>query len=325
MVKKTNALFLVFCFASGVALAGDLSDEQAAQVLQRTLTPPTVAYEGTLTVTHWYGAETRTEDVHVLFSPPAHYRWEFFKPDGSLRRVVISDGQNEVVHFIGHNKMLKGGAVKRVPREMPTAKEWALLRENYRIEGSDDHKIVGRPAFFIRVVPSVDGKLRQDLAIDKQTGVVLENKRYRAHGNFVVRSRFQRFAVSPSIPDDAFTLAVATASIEDHEFAPDFFSRQSWAQATGRSTKLPDSLPHGFVLESVDYFVVDGKNVDHFRYTDGLCSISVFQTRSPLKTASVRHVCEEGNLLPVSKDNMHYMLVGDTSVDLLKEMARAFP
>jgi outer membrane lipoprotein-sorting protein len=327
MVKTTNALAILLTFAiCRPAAAAELSADQAERALQRTLTPPTISYEGTMTVTHWYGNETRSEDVRVRFSPPAHYRWEFLKPDGSIRRVVVSDGENEVVHFVDNNKSLRGGAVKHAPREMPREKEWALLRENYRIEGADGEAIADRPAWLIRVIPSVDGKMRQDLTIDKQTGVVLENKRYRPHGNFVIRSRFMRFVVmTAAFPADTFVVADATGSLEDHDFATDFFSRDAWAKATGRTTQLPDTLPHGFVLESVDYFIVDGKNVDHFRYTDGLCSISIFQTRHPLRTASVRRISEQGNMVPYSKGNTHYILMGDTSLDLLKDMLRSFP
>jgi outer membrane lipoprotein-sorting protein len=326
-VKKTSALFFSCVFLSGtLAWAQEASrDDQAARELQRTLKPATVGYEGTMSVTHWYGAKTRTEDVRVRFNPPDHYRWEFLKPDGSIKRIAISDGENEVVHFVDNDKTLTGGAVKHTPRHMPADKEWALLRQNYSIEDGGPETIAGRPVLLIRVKPMAEGKLTQELGVDKETGVVLENKRFRLHGNYVVRSRFQRFVVVSSFPDGTFELAVTKKPLEDHQFAPDFLSRESWSKTTGRATTLPDQLPSGFVLESADTFLVDGKNVDHFRYTDGLCTVSIFQTKSRMKTKALERLSEQGNLMPFTKGDNHYMLVGDASVELLKEMTRAFP
>ncbi len=315
-IKLATFIFVVGTF--GVVAAQESEDAQ--RILQRGLATPTVTYEGFMTVTHWYGTGTKSEEVHVRFSPPNKYRREFLKPDGSIARVVISDGEKEQVELVKQKKTLIGQAAKKLPKQMDPQKEWALLQKNYRLDYLGTDRIAGRPVFVITMTPLSSGKLTQKLWIDKDSGVILESKRFRSNGNFVVLSRYNKFTTSPSF--DVALFVINAPAAEDHEFSPDFLSRDDLHKNTGRETTLPSILPYGFEFESADYFTVDGKAVDHFRYTDGLSVLSVFETASPVRFErhKTHEMCENGSVWKTKLRNRNYTVMGDVSRELMEEI-----
>src|SRR5947207_3189771 len=92
MKIKVGTAFL--CLLSSSSWAAD-PDSQA--ILKKALNPPTIAYQGVMTVTHWYGDNTRMEEIGVRFLPPDRYRLEILKPDGRIDRIVLSDGETEQI------------------------------------------------------------------------------------------------------------------------------------------------------------------------------------------------------------------------------------
>src|SRR5437588_9594866 len=68
------------------------------KLLELSLEPSAIAFEGRMMVTHWYGKHrSEAEEVRVYHAPPSLSRREFLAPDGTVTKIVVSDGEREEV------------------------------------------------------------------------------------------------------------------------------------------------------------------------------------------------------------------------------------
>lgn len=322
---RIKALASAVLFSASAVFAA----EKGEDVLRRSLQTPNTPYHGQMIVTHWYGPHTKSEEVNVRFDPPSTFRWDYISPNGAVIRIIQTDGKTERVYLPDQKKVLTGGAAKSVEKKISADDEWTLLEKNYFIVLKNPVKLIGRAADVLQLEPKSEGKLRQTLWIDKESGVILQNKRYRSKGNYVVVSRFIEFDSGKN--KTAEPLPTATGE-EDHDFAPDFMTRDQWKEKTHRTTSLPDALTTGFVFESADTFLVDGRPVDHFRYTDGLTSLSIFQTSKPVRlrsshprlpagpTAGPMLINEMGHVARANVGGRYYTAMADVSEELLRRI-----
>jgi hypothetical protein len=181
----------------------------------------------------------------------------------------------------------------------------------------------------------VAGKPEQKLWVDQQTHVVLENKRLIPGRSFAAMSRFTRFDPKADLDDALFVLDESTRSKAGKGLEPDFMTLEQLNKETGKQNPLPAELPAGFQFESADFFTVNKSMVTHARYTDGLAVVSVFLTDKPvllpkgkplpqlgLPRASLR-LSSAGKVLHWQRGRVHYLLLGDSSKELLEKIAAA--
>ena len=190
-MKAFLLLLLTLCAARHTARAAPAPDPE--RLLDATLAAPAVGYEGRMMVTHWFGKQTQAEEVQVYHSLPDRTRREFLEPDGSVSRVVVSDGDDEEVLLVRQNKVFKGDAVKRFDKLMSPETEQALLLKNYRLAVVKTDKVAGRDAWVLELTPLIAGKPYQRLWIDEETRVVLENKRFLPKKSSAALSRYSTF------------------------------------------------------------------------------------------------------------------------------------
>lgn len=307
------------------------------QLLDSVLNPPQVSYEGRMMVTHWFGRQTRAEEVRIYHKPPDKTRREFLNPDGSVSRITVSDGNREEVHLLKQRKIVQGDAVKIYDKLMSPETERKLLFKNYRLSVLKRDQVAGRSAWVLEMAPLAPGKPFQRLWIDEETRVVLENKRFIPRKPFAALSRFNRFEPRQGLDDGLFKLELASgAAVAGKGLEPDFMSLDELKTATGNSANFPDALPGGFVFESADFLVVGKSTVRQARYTDGLAVVSLFATDRPVrlpkkgilaaapaaaKGARTLRLSSSGEVLSWKRGRQHYTLIGDLSRDSLESMA----
>jgi negative regulator of sigma E activity len=192
--------------------------------------------------------------------------------------------------------------------------EWNLLLSNYAVAVTGMDHILGRPVWQLELTPRVAGKCHRRLLVDQQTGIILENRKFRPNKKETVMSRFVRFEAPATFPDSLFT--------EDaHAATPGVYERVPSAQRG----PVPETLPNGFQLVGASAMQVGDNIITQMRYTDGLSVISVFQTVRPVNANThdaaippINHVVSQR-----VRDG-HVTLIGDMPDELLKEMATAF-
>jgi len=321
------AAMLLPALTAAAAPAGDA-------LLQSALSYPSIPYQGKVMVTQWYGKQTRAEEMHVHFSPPDNIRREFIRPDGSITRISVSDGEYETVSRGG--KVAVGDAVRSYEKVMTPEREREVLLSNYEIIVATADKVAGRPVWLLTLKPKIEGKAWQSIALDQETKVVLRVKRYLPRRSFASQASFTSFEPNKAQDEALFHLGATTsAAISAPSLTPDFMTLEQLAKETGRASRLPQSLPGGFVFESADAFKAGSSRVAHARYTDGLTVLSVFETERPVRLPKSGMIATSagfpgalsasraGKVLNIKSGDRHYTLMGDLSRELLADVARA--
>jgi outer membrane lipoprotein-sorting protein len=307
-------------------------------LLDSTLAPPAVPYQGRVTVTQWFGKQTRSEEMRVFVSPPDKIRREFLAPDGSITRVSVSDGDEESVFLVRAGKTLKGDAVRSYEKVLPPDLERETLLANYELSASTSDKVAGRTTWRLTMKPKADGKPWQVLWIDQDTKVVLRSRRYIPKRSSASRAQFDSFEPRKPQDDALFEVAATSGAIQARGLAPDFLTLDQLNQATGDKSRLPTRLPGGFVFESADVLPVHGRKVLHARYTDGLIVVSLFQTDRRVKipkggvispgNASLPgplRASSAGKLIQWGGGRRYYTLMGDVSRELVADIIKSLP
>lgn len=303
-------------------------------LLQSALSSPSTPYQGKVMVTQWYGKQTRAEEMRVHFAPPAKIRREFLAPDGRVTRVSISDGESEQVSRDG--KSVLGDAVRSYEKVMSDEREREVLLSNYELLVDTADKVAGRPVWLLVLKPKIDGKAWQSMALDQETKVVLRVKRYLPRRSFASQASFTAFEPGKPQSEELFRFGASTAAaVPAAALTPDFMTLEQLAKETGRPSRLPQTLPGGFVFESADVLKAGHSRVAHARYTDGLTVLSIFETERPVKLPKSGMIATRegfpgalsasraGKVLNLKSGDRHYTLMGDLPRELLADVARA--
>ncbi|MDE2237313.1 MAG: hypothetical protein KGK30_05440, partial [Elusimicrobia bacterium] len=315
----------------GLARAAQGAAPEAETLLNWALQPPTTDYRGRMLFLQWFGPRARADQVR-LYRSGERSRREYLAPDGSLKRVIISDGDKQVVQFVKKGRLLQGDAVGSREKLMSPKQERALLLKNYRLSASGPESVAGRPCWLLKIVPRAAGKPEQTLWLDQETHVLLENKRALPGKPLAAMVLYTSFKPEDSLPDSLFALNLSSAPLRP-VLAPEFLTLAQLNAQTGNALKLPGVLPGGFEFESADHFTVRRSIVRHARYTDGLTVLSLFLTDKPVRmprggsseglaSASLR-LSSAGSVLRWRRGRVHYTLLGDVTKELLQNVARA--
>lgn len=306
----------------------------AEDLLQSVLTFPATPYQGKVMVTQWYGKQTRAEEMRVHFSPPGNIRREFLTPDGSIARISVSNGDQETVSR--GEKVVVGDAVRSYEKIMAPDREREVLFSNYDLTVSTADKVAGRPVWLLTLKPKIEGKAWQSMALDQETNVVLRVKRYLPRRSFASSASFTSFEPNKPQDETLFHLGTMTSTaVAAPSMTPDFMTLEQLAKEMDRTSRLPGTLPGGFVFESADAFKAGKSRVAHARYTDGLTVLSVFETDRPVRLPKsgmmatsagfpgALSASRAGKILEIKVGDRHYTLMGDLSRELLADAARA--
>jgi len=334
--RNSATLLLLAVLAQASAASAAVSAPPDPQsLLDAALSAPDRSYRGHLTVTDWFGRQTRAEEVEVYYSPTNRYRWEFLAPDGTVSRVAVSNGTNETIRFEHPGKTVTGEAVRSATKLMMPQREKDLLLKNYRLSVTGPDLVAGRKAWVLALQPLVAGKPHQLLWIDTQTQIILSIRRYLPKKQFATLSRFTHFELDASLPASLFALQIDSSTPVAQDLTPDFLSIDELEKATGRETELPAALPGGFEFESADYFDIGKDMVRHLRFTDGLAVLSVFLTDKPVRLpqggamrlnseisppGSLR-LSSTGKVFSFQRGGQYYTLMSDASRELMERIA----
>lgn len=336
--SKVGAALLLTAVSGLAAHAAPPAPDPIA-LLDATLAPPSVPYSGHVSVTQWFGKQTRSEEMRVYVRPPDAVRREFLAPDGRVTKVSVSDGDEETVFLERAGKTIRGDAVHSYEKVLPADVERETLLSNYELSVGTADAVAGRSTWKLTMKPRLEGKAWQVLWVDQDTKVVLRSRRFIPRRSSASRAQFDSFEPRKPQADSLFEVSEATAGvIEARSLAPDFLTLEQLKQVTGDAARLPAALPGGFVFESADVLPVQGHKVLHARYTDGLIVLSLFQTDRRVKipkggviSAAGVHLpgplraSSAGKLIQWGGGRRYYTLMGDVSRELVADIVKKLP
>lgn len=319
-------------------LAGSASAAMDAnEVLKKTLAGPTVAYAGEVTITHWSGRAAQAEEARVYVAAPGRYRYEFLTPAGEVSRIVVGTNGVEYVVLPGAGKILHGHPSRGMDPGLSADRAFALLTKNYKTSAPEEDEVAGRNVLAVDLTPVADGKPRERLWLDPQTGVVLALRRYGPNATDTAALRFVRFEPNAEFDSDFFDVETTTESVvKDHGLRG---TNQTLTEMAKGGTAYPESLPFGFVFTGGGRFRLQGESVTQLTYSDGLTVVSVFETMHPVQTgdpaANGEHFSADGlNTLSLHfptrvvhgrRDKTYFTVMGDGNEALLNALWRDWP
>lgn len=333
-ILRASLIGLLAGSASGVFAETAMDAET---VLKTILAGPTVPYAGEITITHWAGRAAHAEEARVYVGSPDRYRYEFLTPTGDISRVVVGTGGFEYVLIPEHGKVLHGLSAHGINSRQPPAVTFALLSANYRMSPPETDEVAGQKVFVVELTPVDEGKPRERLWLDPQTGVVLALRRFGTKTTDAAALRFIRFEPNAEFEGDFFDVDLTTESVvKDHGLRD---TNQSLEDLNRNGGPYPGSLPFGFVYAGGGRFQVQGETVTQLTYTDGLTVVSVFETARPVRTEDPpedRSSFSEGGGGPLRlhspirivhgvRGRSFLTVMGDSNEDILNALWKGWP
>jgi len=191
----------------------------------------------------------------------------------TYERIVHMDGPEREIVRRGDNlgclraadRLLRGSALK-------FNNSYAELQDHYEFYIRGDGRIAGRQVALVEVLPKDKLRYGYIVAIDKETGLMLQSVLLSQTGKPL--ERFQYVDISFSADLDNFQLSSEMAESEGIDVNQSACLETNQVIENVSSIWEPQWLPPGFVLSS--YQPADETGQESWMYTDGLAVFSVF-------------------------------------------------
>lgn len=337
----STELLLALLLAVPASAAPAAETEDALALLEESLDPPAVAYEGRLEAVEKRGAKEERRLVAVRYAPPHSFRRETLDRFGVPELTVLSDGQTEWTYDRRVATAWRGAPYERERGWADPDAERALLADNYTAVLEGGEAVAGRDCRVLAVRPRRGGPPVQRLWLDAQRGLVLQRVVYDVSGEEVSRMRFQTVTYDPAPKPSEFRFRPpAGVRVVKARPAPDALELEEAAKATDLVPRPPAWVPPGYVFESVALLPYRGATILHYRWSDGVDALSLFQAPARVKVKPAPGgeprpemvgtakgsltLNAEGRSLEWSADG-RFVLVGRLALEDLRRVAASVP
>lgn len=298
-------------------------------VLKQATAPPSEAYYGRTLEIQWYGKRARASESVVYYKPPGRLRRETRAHGTRPAELTISNGSEEWIVIPSRRRAWSGQASKQPQRLLSQDEEWKLLDRNYEVRlASDDDEVAGRETWKLELTPRSAGKPSRSLWIDKETGLVLRVQNFHPDRSLASLFNFTQLSLPAELRDELFDYKPPPDyRVAEHRLSPQFSTLDKLRDAAASVPRAPAELPEGFVFESAGLVNVGSRRVTHVRYTDGLVSLSLFDSPVPIHWRDLpgeggrERLVPGGSALEWSSRRRHYVLMGNVTRDLLRRLA----
>jgi outer membrane lipoprotein-sorting protein len=311
----------------------------ALAVLRASLEPPQAPYSAELSVERREGPEGKVlaRRLAVRFSPPDLYRREILGPTGETLQLIVEDGRNEWIYDPARRKVWQGEPADPLFKRFGPEEEFDRLSENYDVAIATGEPVAGRSTWLLTLRARSDGALARRLWVDRRSSLLLRTEAFRPDGSAADSMRFGRLQFEPPQDRELFRFSPPSGSTVVKRVEPDYLALDE-AKAAGVEPRLPAWLPSGYVFESLDVMAKGRHNIVHYRFSDGIEVLSLFQcpprVRLNLGARLSRRVklsvgrgyrtrTAEGNVLSWSSGGWRFVLVGSASDETLKRVAES--
>jgi outer membrane lipoprotein-sorting protein len=349
--KRATTFFMLAAVAtSGVAAAApsptpnptassNLSqdDIRAANLLRAAMNAErTVSYVAQIQTIRFGATGSEATIVKEEHLAPNQTHKVYLAPESLYGDSVIVRNDDTMTYDAKRSRVV----VTHGPRyeESVTNGNLGLLLANYRPVLSTTKIVAGRATIPCALINRFTGELVMRLWIDAETRLILQRETYHANGTVGSRVQFEDIRYTAAIPPAVFATPVPhgyTMVRREDSGSPSTDVGRVLAQA-GFSPAGPHYLPEGFTLVSADVATPKGTKTLHLLYSDGIRSLSLFETASnaPTDYGKLKPVATKiGNrdatyvnegtttLLSWKDKGLVFALVGDLDVKDLKAIA----
>jgi negative regulator of sigma E activity len=173
--------------------------------------------------------------------------------------------------------------------------------------------------------------------VDRRSFLLLRAEARRSDGTLGDAMRMTRLRLGAAQDQALFRFSPPAGSTVVARAEPDYLALDE-AKAAGFAPRLPTWLPSGYVFESLSIIPKGRRSVVHYRFSDGLSVLSLFQcpprVRLDLGARLNRRVklssgrgyatrTAEGSVLSWNSGGWRFVLVGPASDETLRRVAES--
>ena len=260
-------------------------------------------------------------------------RLEYIAANPHPYHVIISDDINTYYLQHDNNVLIEKNFEEETNLDMNRIE---LAFKNYEWKFVRQENFIGKNADVIEAVPykNKDGFYR--FWVDTKNKLILKKERYDKKGQLSLTTQFTTIKFVKSLPEKLFAVETIGKIVQkQHIFISKKISTEDILNHADFVPKIHKELPQGFLLEGVYMETNKGKQRLRFAYSDGLESISLFETKQTAnrskktmnmpqnnKTNSVnRAEKSHWKMLSWNDDYINYILVGTINSNALEQIA----
>lgn len=215
--------------------------------------------------------------LKIMHGPGDRRRQEVLAPAGMRGEVIVDNGKTR------WHLSPRTNQVDIAPSELSYKREASsvrLLERNFRLKVLRKERVAGRLTHVVDVQPVHPGRPSQRFWMDEETGLPLRVERRSPQGALLSKSEFRKIQVPTKLPADAFEFALpARARVSSSvQMIATGSTLTEIKPPTPFPVKMPTYLPSGFEVVTVHLFENRGIRSIHWRLSDGLDTLSLFQT-----------------------------------------------
>ncbi len=296
------ALLLGLGVTAPGGVKADPPHRDPAALLRRSEVADTRAdYAGTKVIRSFYGGKARDRTVRIYHRRPDSTRIEFIS-GGPSSAPILQRGERHYVPTSGRGA--RGFRPDRI------AGRTDLLLENYGVRRIKWEQVAGVPAVVLSIEPRHAGNPRKVVWIEPRSGLPLKTQVFGGDGQLRHESFYQDIDFRPSFSDTLFEVPAGYQELPTPQAVQlDFTARR------------PRVAPPGYQLVRTSTFRGrDNRVVHHMHYSDGLGTVSVFETRN---TPGSEEFAGWGVKASGVAQGLRYAISGDPPAEELRKMGES--
>ncbi len=313
--------------ASALIIAGPSRGGQTsatAIVKQAALAGTKYSYSATGKTSFLYRGRMMTADIKLFHKKPNMCRIEYLSEP--LKGVIVGNDQQQSWRY--DPKLRKITILGDFSCGRHSA-DLGLMLGNYSVESAGKATVAGRPASVLNLKCRT-GKLKKRVWADTSTSVVLRLEDYNCDGRMMSSTEFKSIKLVNNLPDSLFKRpAEAHATVRRKDSAR-LVSAAELSKEIGFQVTKPRYVPRGYKLDGYRTYVCQcacGHPGAYSRYTNGLNSISIFETRPASGQCQMQNEqcavqdTEPGHVARISAHGRDFVIVADLSHQELQKIA----
>ena len=322
--KDRSCLWLIaiaiLAATSGFAAAPVGAEAAPESWIQQALRTPISPFAGKLSFSIEGG---RTRKMRVWVSPDGRFRRELLGARGEAVALIVGDGSADWYYDRRCRAAWRGPASADASAQL--VGETAQLVKAHRFRLVGESKMAGRTCRVVEILSGDDHPLRR-LWLDEQTGTLLGLTVFGPDGARVSSLRYSNVEFPRALDAGLFQFQPpqGTTLIPSRD-RPNFLDPARVDSGRVRPI-LPNWIPQGFVLRGVDSVEIQGVQVLHSRYSDGLEALSLFQLPGKADIQDdVSEIPPGARIVRMRRGSRKFVLVGRIPETTLKRMADSIP
>ena len=244
----------------------------AAIVNEASNRSQTACYSAATETQAVFCGRTVTSAARMLRCGQAMWRVEYLSAPAT-GILTGSDGDIQWRLVPGRDVVIRSASTPDDPRR---------LMENYRARHVGYEKVAGRPVHVVNLIDA-RGRLARRLFVDRERFVVLRSQVFDRRGRLVGETTIQQIHFLPQMPVNLFQIPSDYWPPVAQKQSPRecAVSTEALGKAAGFQVAIPRWLPESYTLKAACMLRCAhscGCRVVHLRYSDGIRSLSVFET-----------------------------------------------